>query len=148
LAEPPLVMVVHPSVPANNIKEYIALAKAQPQLLTFASGGTGAITQLLGEKLKLTAGISVREVPYKAIGAELPDLLAGHVSTAYLAPVVVAQHISRNLFQREVQSLLNYIGTNNRRHLHHINSFAKFDTGQVSLFTGLTGGLCVLKNGQ
>lgn len=93
LTSTPLVMVVHPSVPANNLKEYVALAKAQPQLLTFASGGTGAITQLLGEMVKATAGISVREIPYKAIGAELPDLLAGHVSTAYLAPVVVAQHI-------------------------------------------------------
>jgi tripartite-type tricarboxylate transporter receptor subunit TctC len=87
------VMVVHPSVPAINLQEYIALAKAQPQLLTFASGGTGSITQLLGEKLKSVAVVSVREIPYKAIGAELPDLLAGHVMTAYLAPVVVAQHI-------------------------------------------------------
>ena len=93
LTSTPLVMVVHPSVPANNLKEYIALAKAQPQLLTFASGGTGAVTQLLGEKIKSAAGINVREIPYKAIGAEMPDLLAGHVMTAYLAPVVVAQHI-------------------------------------------------------
>jgi tripartite-type tricarboxylate transporter receptor subunit TctC len=93
LTSTPLVMVVHPSVPANNLREYIALAKSQPQLLTFASGGTGAITQLLGEKVKSAAGISVREIPYKAIGAELPDLLAGHISTAYLAPVVVSQHI-------------------------------------------------------
>ena len=93
LTSTPLVMVVNPPVPANNLKQYIALAKAQPQLLTFASGGTGAITQLPGEKLKITAGINLREIPYKAIGAELPDLLAGHVSTAYLAPVVVAQHI-------------------------------------------------------
>ena len=93
LTSTPLVMVVHPSVSANNLKEYIALAKAQPQLLTFASGGTGAITQLLGEKIKSAAGINLREIPYKAIGAEMPDLLAGHVMTAFLAPVVVAQHI-------------------------------------------------------
>jgi tripartite-type tricarboxylate transporter receptor subunit TctC len=93
LTSTPLVMVVHPSVAANTFREFIALAKAQPQLLTYASGGTGAITQLLGEQVKLAAGISVREVPYKAIGAELPDLLAGHVTTAYLSPVVVAQHI-------------------------------------------------------
>jgi tripartite-type tricarboxylate transporter receptor subunit TctC len=89
----PLVMVVHPSVAASDLKQYIALGKAQPQLLTFASGGMGSITQLLGEKFKATAGIKVREVPYKAIGAELPDLLAGHVMTAYLSPVVVRQHI-------------------------------------------------------
>ena len=89
----PLVMVVHPSVAAVNLKEYLALGKSQPQLLTFASGGIGAITQLLGEKIKSAATIGVREVPYKSIGAEMPDLLAGHVMTAYLSPVVVAQHI-------------------------------------------------------
>lgn len=93
VASTPLVMVVHPSVPANTLKEYIALAKSKPQTLTFASGGLGAITQLLGEKVKSAAGIQVREVPYKAIGAELPDLLAGHVLTAYLAPVVIAQFV-------------------------------------------------------
>ncbi len=89
----PLVLVVHPSVNAKNIKELLALAKAQPELLTYASGGAGSITQLLGELVKTTAGVNLREVPYKAIGAELPDLLAGHVMAAYLAPVVVAQHI-------------------------------------------------------
>ena len=89
----PLVMVVHPSVASVNLKEYLALGKSQPQLLTFASGGIGAITQLLGEKIKSAATIGVREVPYKSIGAEMPDLLAGHVMTAYLSPVVVAQHI-------------------------------------------------------
>src|SRR6185295_2856195 len=83
----PLVMVVHPSVPANTLKEYLAYAKANPNKLTYASGGTGAITQMVGELLKLTAGIQVREIPYKAIGAELPDLTGGHVSTAFLSPV-------------------------------------------------------------
>ncbi len=89
----PLVMVVNPKVAAADLKSYIALAKAQPQLLTYASGGPGAITQLLGEKVKLAAGINVREIPYKSIGAETPDLLAGHIDTAYLAPVVVEQQI-------------------------------------------------------
>ena len=89
----PLVLVVHPSVNAKNLKELLALAKAQPALLTYASGGTGSITQLLGELIKTTASVNLREVPYKAIGAELPDLLAGHVLVAYLAPVAVAQHL-------------------------------------------------------
>jgi tripartite-type tricarboxylate transporter receptor subunit TctC len=75
------------------LKEFIALAKSQPDQLTFASGGPGSITQLLGELVKLTAQVRMREVPYKAIGAEMPDLLAGHVMAAYLAPSVVAQHI-------------------------------------------------------
>jgi tripartite-type tricarboxylate transporter receptor subunit TctC len=89
----PLVMVVHPSVAAGTLKEYVALAKAQPGTLTYASGGTGAITQMLGELLKVTAGIQVREIPYKAIGAELPDLTGGHVATAFLSPVVIRDHV-------------------------------------------------------
>jgi tripartite-type tricarboxylate transporter receptor subunit TctC len=93
LISTPLVMVVHPSVPANSVKEYVALAKAKPNELTYASGGSGAITQMVGELLKSTTGIQVREVPYKAIGAELPDLTGGHVSTAFLASVVIRDHI-------------------------------------------------------
>src|SRR3954463_5321784 len=86
-------MVVHPSVPANSVKEYVTLAKSKPNELTYASGGTGAITQMVGELLKSSTGIQVREIPYKAIGAELPDLTGGHVSTAFLAPVVIRDHI-------------------------------------------------------
>jgi len=89
----PLVMVVHPSVAAGTLKEYVALAKASPGTLTYASGGTGAITQMVGELLKMTAGIQVREIPYKAIGAELPDLTGGHVHTAFLSPVVIRDHV-------------------------------------------------------
>jgi len=93
LVSTPLVMVVHPSVEARSVKEFVALAKAKPSQLTYASGGNGAITQMVGELLKLTAGIQVREIPYKAIGAELPDLIGGHVNTAYLAPVVIRDPI-------------------------------------------------------
>jgi tripartite-type tricarboxylate transporter receptor subunit TctC len=89
----PLVMVVHPSVAAISLKEYVALAKANPQALTFASGGNGSITQMVGELLKATAGIQIREIPYKAIGAELPDLTGGHVATAFLSPVVIRDHV-------------------------------------------------------
>ena len=93
LISTPLVMVVHPGVPAKNVKEYVALARSQANQLTYASGGTGAITQMVGELLKSTTGIQVREIPYKAIGAELPDLTGGHVSTGYLASVVIRDHI-------------------------------------------------------
>jgi tripartite-type tricarboxylate transporter receptor subunit TctC len=89
----PLVMVVHPSVAAGTLKEYVALAKAQPGSLTYASGGTGAITQMVGELLKASAGIQVREIPYKAIGAELPDVTGGHVLTAFISPVVIHDHV-------------------------------------------------------
>jgi tripartite-type tricarboxylate transporter receptor subunit TctC len=88
----PLIMVVHPSVPAKDLREYVALARSSGNL-TYASAGTGSITQMLGELLKHTASIDVREIPYKAIGAEMPDLLGGHVSTAYLSPVVIRDHV-------------------------------------------------------
>ena len=89
----PLVLVVNPNVKARTLKEFLALAKSEPDVLTYASGGPGSITQLLGELVKSKAGVSIQEVPYKAIGAELPDVMAGHVNAAYLAPVVVAQLI-------------------------------------------------------
>jgi len=85
----PLVMVVHPSIPAKDLREYVALARSKPGTLTYASAGVGSITQMLGGLLKHTASIDVREIPYKAIGAELPDLIGGHVTTAYLSPVVI-----------------------------------------------------------
>jgi tripartite-type tricarboxylate transporter receptor subunit TctC len=85
----PLVMVVNPSVAAATLKEYVALAQAKPQTITYASGGNGSITQMIGELLKINAAIQVREIPYKAIGAELPDLTGGHVHTAFLSPVVI-----------------------------------------------------------
>ena len=85
----PLVMVVNPSVPAKTLQEFVALARSKPNELTYASGGSGAITQMIGEQLKLLAGIQVREVPYKAIGGEVPDLMGGHVASGFLAPIVI-----------------------------------------------------------
>jgi tripartite-type tricarboxylate transporter receptor subunit TctC len=93
LTSTPLVMVVHPSLGVKNLTDYQAWVKTHPEKATFASGGSGSVTQLIGTKINMITGLKVLEVPYKAIGAELPDLLAGHVSTAYLAPVVVAQLI-------------------------------------------------------
>jgi len=89
----PLVMVVNPSVPARSAKEFIELAKAEPDALTYGSGGPGSISQLLGEWVKSEAKIKVLEVPYKAVNAEIPDLLAGVVQTAYVVPQVIVAHV-------------------------------------------------------
>ena len=89
----PLVMVVNPSVPAKSVKEYIDLAKAKPGALTYASGGPGSISQLVGEWVKSEAKINVLEVPYKAVNSEIPDLLAGVVQTAYVVPQVIAASV-------------------------------------------------------
>jgi tripartite-type tricarboxylate transporter receptor subunit TctC len=89
----PLVMVVHPSLPAKSLREYIQLAKAQPRALTYGSAGPGSITQLFGEWLKLRTGAQILEVPYKSVGGEQPDLLGGQITTAYLNPLVIADHV-------------------------------------------------------
>lgn len=75
----PLFLVLHPSVPAKNVKELIALAKRQPGKLTFASGGNGSSNHLAGELLKLLAGVDLLHVPYKGAGPAMIDVMAGHV---------------------------------------------------------------------
>ena len=89
----PLVMVVNPSLKAQSVKEFVELAKTKPDALTYASGGPGSISQLVGEWVKSEARIKVLEVPYKAVNAEIPDLLAGVVMTAYVVPQVVVAAI-------------------------------------------------------
>lgn len=90
----PLVMVVNPSVQAKSVKEYVELAKAKPGALTYASGGPGSISQLVGEWVKSEAKINVLEVPYKAVNSEIPDLLGGVVQTAYVVPQVIAASVA------------------------------------------------------
>ena len=75
----PLLIVVHPSLPVRSIKELIALAKAQPGKLDFATAGSGGITRMLIELLKLSAKINVQHVAYKGAAPALTDLLGGHV---------------------------------------------------------------------
>ena len=89
----PLVMVVNAALKVESAKDFVALAKTKPDALTYASGGPGSISQLVGEWVKSQAGIKVLEVPYKAVNAEIPDLLAGTVMTAYVVPQVIATHI-------------------------------------------------------
>lgn len=74
------VLIVHPSVPANNVRELIDYARRNPGKLTFASAGNGSVSHLSGELLKAAANIDIVHVPYKGGGAATPDLLSGRVS--------------------------------------------------------------------
>src|SRR5712691_11696146 len=76
----PNVLLVHPSVPATNLRELIDYARRKPGELTFASAGVGSASHLAGELLKAAANIDILHVPYKGGGAALPDLLSGRVS--------------------------------------------------------------------
>lgn len=89
----PHVLVVHPSVPAKDLKEFIALAKAKPGTITFASAGSGTVNHLSGELLKMLAGIDMQHIPYKGSGSVMPDLLGGQVSALFAAMPTVTGHI-------------------------------------------------------
>jgi tripartite-type tricarboxylate transporter receptor subunit TctC len=75
----PLILVVHPSLPAKTVKELIAFAKAHPGQLSYASAGTGGVQHLAGELFKITMKIDLVHVPYKGAGPVMPDLIGGHV---------------------------------------------------------------------
>lgn len=93
LTSGPFVVSVHPTVPAKNIKELVALAKAKPGALNFASTGTGGITHLVTEYFKLSAGVNMTHVPYKGTGAALPDLLGGQVQLMFAASAGIMPHV-------------------------------------------------------
>ncbi len=83
IAGVPNALVVHPSVPVKNVKELIALAKASPGQLAYASTGAGQSTHLSAELLKTSAGINMIHVPYKGSAPALTDIVAGQVSVMF-----------------------------------------------------------------
>ena len=93
VAEFPNVLVVGPSVKANSLKELIALAKATPGKLTFASSGAGSTNHLTAELFKSIAGVEVIHVPYKGGGPALNDLLGGHVDAMFATLPSAIAHI-------------------------------------------------------
>jgi tripartite-type tricarboxylate transporter receptor subunit TctC len=82
---------VHPSLGVKTLKDFIALAKANPGKYSFVSAGVGTITHLRGEMLKIMAGIDLLHVPYRGNGEALPDLLAGTVHAMFEA--IVFPHV-------------------------------------------------------
>lgn len=83
VTEDPLVMEVHPSVPAKSIVEFVAYAKQNPGKLSFSSAGTGGVIHLAGEMFKQMAGIEMTHVPYKGAGPAMVDLIAGNVQLMF-----------------------------------------------------------------
>ena len=79
----PLVLVLNPSVPARNVKELIALAKAQPGKLNFGSSGSGGSNHLAGELFNVMAGVKMTHIPYKGNAPALTDLVGGHVDLVF-----------------------------------------------------------------
>lgn len=93
VATVPEMLVVATNVPANDMKELIALARAQPGKLNFASSGPGSLPHLAGELLKLTANIDIVHVPYRGAAPAVNDLLGQQVQMVFLDLPVILPHI-------------------------------------------------------
>ena len=93
IAEAPMLLLVHPSVPARSVKELIALAKSKPGQLNFSSGGEGTSSFLTGELFKKMAGISIVHVPYKGAGPALIDTIAGQIEINFASVFSALPHV-------------------------------------------------------
>jgi tripartite-type tricarboxylate transporter receptor subunit TctC len=83
IAAVPNVMTVHPALPAKSVAELIALAKAEPGKLSYASAGNGSVSHLMGEQFKLATGTNLVHVPYRGVGPALNDAVGGQVQVMY-----------------------------------------------------------------
>ena len=88
-----LVMVVHPSVPASTLREFLALAKSKPGELNYASSGPGTPYHMAGELLKAMAGVDIVHVPYKGSSGARTDILGGQVQMMFDAITTMAPHV-------------------------------------------------------
>jgi tripartite-type tricarboxylate transporter receptor subunit TctC len=79
----PLILIVHPSLPARSVKDLISIAKAKPGQLSFASSGVGSATHMTAELFKLMSGVDIVHVPYKGSGQAMADLISGQVGVAF-----------------------------------------------------------------
>ena len=93
IVDVPAGTVVHPSLPARNVKELIALARARPGELNYSSSGPGALGHLSGELLNSLARIKLVHIPYKGIAPGIIDLIAGHVQISFASIPVVLPHV-------------------------------------------------------
>ncbi len=93
LTQGPLVLVVHPDFPAKNVGELIALAKARPKSVSFASSGNGQSTHLAAELFATMAGAPMTHVPYKGSAPALNDLIAGQVPVMFDTMLSAMQHV-------------------------------------------------------
>ncbi|MBN9538851.1 MAG: tripartite tricarboxylate transporter substrate binding protein [Alphaproteobacteria bacterium] len=93
MARAPVILIVHPSVPAHSVGDLIALAKAKPGTINYASGGNGSSTHLAGELLKQVAGVNIVHVPYRGSGPAMNDLIAGQVQMSFSGISSARQYI-------------------------------------------------------
>ena len=93
-ATQPNVLLVHPSVPAKNVRELIALLKASPNKYSFGSAGNGTSQHISGELFKAMAGVDMQHIPYRGSGQMMPELLGGTLLVAFDNIATAVQHVN------------------------------------------------------
>ena len=93
LAVGPTALVVHPSVPAHNVPQFIKLAQSRPGQLNYGSGGNGTPSHICGEMFRLMAKVNIAHVPYKGTGQSVTDLMAGQIHFVFASMPVVFPHM-------------------------------------------------------
>jgi tripartite-type tricarboxylate transporter receptor subunit TctC len=95
IAMTPFILLVHPAVPAKNVKELVAFAKERPGQLNYASGGIGNSGHLAAELFNSLAGVRMTHIPYKGTGLAMPDLLAGRVQVLFNSMIQALPYVKR-----------------------------------------------------
>lgn len=93
LSAQPYIFCINTSVPARNVQEFVALAKAKPRAFNYASSGIGGLIHLTGELFKISTGIEMTHVPYKGMATAYPDVIGGLVQLAIGAQLSASPHI-------------------------------------------------------
>ena len=93
LSVAPFGLILHPSVPANSVAEFVALAKSKPGAFSYGSSGNGGLTHLVSEMFSDMAGVKMVHVPYKSTGAAMPDFLSGTIQVYVGNVSPLLQHI-------------------------------------------------------
>jgi tripartite-type tricarboxylate transporter receptor subunit TctC len=93
VASSPMILVTHPSLPANSVKELVALARAKPGTINFASAGSGSTAHLSSELFKSMTGINIVHIPYKGAGPAVTDLVGGQVQMMFTGISSTLPHV-------------------------------------------------------
>ena len=104
MASSPLILTANPALGVSTLREFVALAKAKPGTISYASPGNGSVPHLATELFKLKTGTQLVHVPYKGGGPAVNDLVAGHVNVMFTSPIETAQHVAAGRLEYIVTS--------------------------------------------
>ena len=136
IAIAPLILVVHPGVPAKSVKELIALAKAQPGKLTFGSAGNGSAVHLAGEQLRSAGAVNILHIPYKGTGQALGDIIGGQLTMIFMVQGTAKPHVAGGKLRA-----MAHTAAKRSRAMPEVMTFAEagFPTVEAATINGLIG---------